>query len=108
MRGAHGQAPGARWSPFLAVSFRDTAAERFPMYRFRLFAWLLLAGTVPGGDCQLSTGPAGFCTALELEPSRADLRVGNTLRVRVDGLNCAGGLDCVDCASRRRRFRWRS
>jgi hypothetical protein len=70
-----------------------------------MLAWLLLAGGASGSECRLTTGPDGLCAALRLDPSRVDLRVGSTLLIRVNGVQCTGTLDCVDC---QRRFRWRT
>jgi hypothetical protein len=78
------------------------------MHRPQVVAWLLLAGAAPGSDCHLSTGPEGVCAAVRLDPGRVDLRTGSTFRIQVSGLDCTGGPDCVDCAQRRRHFRWRS
>jgi hypothetical protein len=75
------------------------------MHRAHMLAWLLLAGGAPGSECRLTTGPDGLCAALRLDPSRVDLRIGSTLLIRVNGSQCTGTLDCVDC---RRRFHWRT
>ncbi len=78
------------------------------MYRSQLLAFLLLGGVAPGSECRVSTGPNGVCAALRLEPRRVDMTVGSTFQLRVTGLDCVSGRDCVDCANRRVRVRWRS
>ena len=78
------------------------------MFRAQQVTWLLLVGAAPGSDCRFVSGPDGFCAALRLHPTRADLRVGSTLQVRVNGLDCADGVTCVDCTNRRRRVHWQS
>ena len=78
------------------------------MFRPQPMVWLLLVGAAPGSDCRVVSGPDGVCAAVRLDPGQADLHVGTTMRVRVNGLDCAGGLTCVDCADRRHRVRWRS
>lgn len=83
-------------------------SSRFSIYRPQTVAWLLLAGAAPGSDCQLSTGPDGVCAAVRLDPGRVHLRAGSTFRIQVSGLDCVGGVDCVDCTQRRRHFRWQS
>jgi len=76
------------------------------MYRPSLIVWLLLAGAAPGSDCAVATGPDGFCAVVRLEPSRAELATGGTLRIRITGLDCTRGTDCVNCGHR--RLRWLS
>ena len=78
------------------------------MPRLHLLAALLLAGAAPGSDCSFSTGPNGVCAAVRLEPDRTELRSGTTVQIAVNGLECSGTMECVDCNGRRRRFRWRS
>jgi hypothetical protein len=73
-----------------------------------LAAWLLLASAAPGSDCQLSTGPNGICAAVRLDPNLVQLQPGSSIRIQVNGLNCVGALDCVDCNQRRLLLRWRS
>ena len=76
------------------------------MFRHEFAVWLLLAGASRTGDCRIVTGPDGLCASFRLDPARSDLRVGTTLQVRVDGLNCGRGLACVDCADPGHRARW--
>jgi hypothetical protein len=78
------------------------------MFRPQLMAWLLLTGVVPASECRIASGPDGLCAAVRFDPRRADLHVGSTLRVRVNGLDCAGSPTCVDCTNRRRRVQWHS
>lgn len=78
------------------------------MSRLPLVACLLFAGMAQSTDCRVSTGPTGFCAAIRLEPDRAELHTGATLRIRINGLQCSGGLECTDCENRHRRFHWRS
>jgi Bacterial Ig-like domain (group 2) len=78
------------------------------VFRHQFTIWLLLAGASQTGECRVVTGPDGLCAFARLDPARSDLRIGTTLQVRVNGLNCGPGLACVDCANRRHRGRWRS
>jgi hypothetical protein len=78
------------------------------VFRFQAVFWLLLAASSRTTECRLATGPDGLCAFLRLEPSSTDLRVGGSLRVRVNGLTCERGTDCLDCADRSHRIRWRS
>lgn len=78
------------------------------MHRLQVAATLLLASAAPGSDCQLSTGPEGVCAVVRLDPNRVNLQPGSTIRIQVNGLSCAGGLNCVDCNQRQLLLRWRS
>lgn len=78
------------------------------MFRPPAILWLLVVAASRTGECRFASGPDGFCAFLRVEPSSSGLRVGNTLRLRVNGLTCEQGGDCVDCADRRHRVRWRS
>jgi uncharacterized protein YjdB len=66
---------------------------------------LLIAGS-RADECRVVTGPDGLCAFLRLEPTRSELPIGTTLRVRVNGSTCSDR-DCVDCGTRH-RMRWRS
>jgi uncharacterized protein YjdB len=78
------------------------------MVRFQAAVWLLLAASSRTSECRLATGPDGLCAFFRLEPSSTDLRLGGTLRVRVNGLTCERGSSCLDCADRSHRVRWTS
>jgi hypothetical protein len=79
------------------------------MFRPHLMACLLLAGAARTSDCSFTSGPNGLCATFRLEPSRATLQSGDSLRIRVNGgIDCTTNLDCVDCTNRPRHFRWRS
>jgi uncharacterized protein YjdB len=75
------------------------------MFRHQIGIWLLLASASRTGECRVMTGPDGLCAFVRLEPARGDLRVGSTLRVRVNGLDCERGFAC-DCGAGRHRVRW--
>jgi uncharacterized protein YjdB len=76
--------------------------------RFQAVLWMLLAASSQTTECRLSTSPDGLCAFLRLEPSSTDLRVGGTLQIRVNGLNCERGSSCLDCSDRSLRVRWTS
>lgn len=71
------------------------------MQPFRLVPLLLLAAT-QGQNCQATLGPEGLCANLQLSPSQGQLRVGETLLVRVNGdLTCGNNRQPA-------ALRWRS
>jgi uncharacterized protein YjdB len=78
------------------------------MRRFRAAVWLLLVASPRTTECRLATSPDGLCAFVRLEPSSTDLRVGGTLQVHVNGLDCAGRSGCLDCSDRSHRVRWTS
>jgi uncharacterized protein YjdB len=78
------------------------------VFRHPAVLLLLVVAVSRTGECRFASGPDGLCAFLRLEPATSDLRVGGTLRVRVNGLTCNQAADCVDCADRRQRVRWRS
>ncbi|HXE57385.1 MAG TPA: Ig-like domain-containing protein [Gemmatimonadales bacterium] len=69
---------------------------------------LLALVTGAHGDCRVIAGAEGFCGAVRLEPRRARLAVGETLRLRVNAVRCEAGFDCGCDGIGRHRFHWRS
>jgi len=55
------------------------------MVRPLLLASLLLTGAASGTQCVFVSGPNGTCLAVRVLPDHANLRVGSTLQLRVDG-----------------------
>ena len=61
------------------------------MVRPLLLASLFLTGAASGTQCVFVSGPNGTCLAVRVLPDHANLRVGSTLQLRVDG----GGGACA-------------
>lgn len=77
------------------------------MSQYQLAVWLVLLAGSQARECRVVTGPDGLCAFVRLEPARSDLRIGTTLRVRVNGSTCSGR-ECLDCGNPPHRVSWRS